>query len=126
MVRDGRIRVGSIRSNCKGQDRADGNYLRTVMSSFMGFMMSSNSVTLQDSHFLSWHFSYFVFMKSEIIVLDLKLLLGAVFMTSGSKSRAARSDKVGLLWGVVDGLVMPDCAVFDELLVDLMYESEDD
>ena len=29
-------------------------------------------------------------------------------------------------WVVVDGLVMPDCAVFDELLVDLMYESEDD
>ena len=47
-------------------------------------------------------------------------------MTSGSKSRAARSDKVGLLWVVVVGLVMLDCAVFDELLVDLMYESEDD
>ena len=50
----------------------------------------------------------------------------AVFMTSGSKSRAARSDKVGLLWVAVVGLVMLDCAVFDELLVDLMYESEDD
>ena len=47
-------------------------------------------------------------------------------MTSGSKSRAARSDKVGLLWVAVVGLVMLDCAVFDELLVDLMYESEDD
>ena len=94
MVGDGRTRVGSIRSSCKGQDRADGNYLRTVMSSFMGFMMSSNSVTLQDSHFLSWHFSYFVFMKSEIIVLDLKLLLGAVFMSSGRLFQVFRSSYI--------------------------------
>ena len=50
----------------------------------------------------------------------------AVFITYGEKSRPERCDNVGLGWVVFEGLLLPDCAVFDELLVDLMYESEDD
>ena len=38
--------------------------------------------------------------------------LQAVFKTSGSKSRAARSDRVGLLWVVFVGLVSVGGAIF--------------
>ena len=40
--------------------------------------------------------------------------LQAVFKTSGSKSRAARSDRVGLLWVVFVGLVSVGGAIFVE------------